>query len=413
MKVAVIGGGVAGLVAARALASRAELALFEALDHLGGDAYTIDVAHRGQSHPVETGFVVYADRSYPRFHALLRELGVATQPAQMSFSIRDEAGLEIGTHAVRAMPLRYLLERDPYRILYDALRFRRNARRHLGNPELTLGEFLELGGYSRAFTDYMLLPPCAAGWCSGFDTVRAFPFVRWYRFFQHHVPNIRDLPTWRVVRGGASRYVEPLAAPFAHAVRLRTPVTRVERRDGGGVWVVPAMGEPERFDQVIVATHADQALALLAEPSEREQRVLGAFHYSDNAMCVHHDPAVLPRNRRLWSSWNYTLEKPYGTLPRLTYLMNVLFRFESETPFCLSVNRDDVIDPALVVTRFRATHPRFDHAAFAAQAELPVVSGADRIHYCGAYFGFGIHEDSVVSGEAAARAVLGHQAANP
>ncbi len=407
MRVAIIGGGVAGLVAARTLAGRADIALFETHDHLGGDAYSLDLEHGGRQFPVETGFVVYAARTYPRFQALLDELGVENQPTRMSFSVRcDQSGIEIASHTIHAVQLAHVFSREPYQILYDALRFRRHARRHLHNPELTLGEYLEMGGYSRAFQDYVLLPPCAAGWCTDYDTVRGYPFARWYRFMEGHgLGSVRDAPTWYVVKGGTSRYVERLAAPFAQAVRLRTPVKRLERRQGA-VWVVTGNGEPERFDQAIVATHADQALAMLAEPTEYERRVLGAFQYSDNSMCLHSDPVVLPRNKHLWSSWNYYLEEPQSQLIKISYLMNSLFRFECERSFLLTANRDDVINPELVVKRFRAQHPRFTKAVFAVQPELAAISGAQLIHYCGAYFGFGIHEDAVVSGEAAARAVL-------
>ncbi|MBI4957009.1 MAG: FAD-dependent oxidoreductase, partial [Myxococcales bacterium] len=355
-----------------------------------------------------TGFVVYTDRTYPEFTRLLARLGVASEVTTMSFSVRDDQrGVEFGTHAMRAMAPRDFFVREPYQILWDALRFRRHARRHLGDPALTVGQYLERGRYSTAFQEYLLLPPCAAVWCADFDTIRAFPFARWYPFLERHgFANVLDPPVWRTVRGGASRYIEPLAAPFAERVRLRTPVVRLERRAAGGVWVATADGAPERFDEVVVATHADQALGLLAEPSERERRVLGAFHYSKNDVVVHHDPAVLPLDRRKWSAWNYWLEHPQRPVVTVTYLMNVLHRFESDVPFCLSLNRTEAIDPARIVARFEATHPRFDLAAFAAQDELASVSGADRIHYCGAYFGFGFHEEAVVSGQAAARAVL-------
>ena len=407
MKVAIVGGGVAGLVAARELAKRVDITLFEASDHLGGDAYTLEVERSGRRHPVETGFVVYTERTYPNFTRLLAELGVATQPATMSFSVRDDhEGVEFGTHALRTLELRHLLVREPWQILWDALRFRRHARRFLDVPRLTVGEYLERGRYSRAFQDYLLLPPCAAVWCADFDTIRAFPFARWFPFLERHgFADVRDPPVWRVVTGGASRYVRALAAPFEQAVRLRTPVRRIERRPGGGVWVVPAEGSPEPFDEVVVATHADQALALLAEPTDDERRVLGAFRYGQNDVVVHDDPAVLPRKRGAWSSWNYTLLHPHPPHATVSYLMNVLHRFEADVPLVLSLNRTEVIDPARIITRFTATHPRFDLALFAAQPELPRLSGADRVHYCGAYFGYGFHEEAVTSGLAAARAV--------
>ena len=408
-RVAIVGGGVSGLVSARLLSSAHDVTVFEAGERVGGHAATRVVADPVGPLAVDAGFVVYNERNYPNFARLLAELGVETQPASMSFSVSDErAGLEYaGTNlnTLFAQRLNVLRPRH-YRFLAEILRFNRTAKRALsaaaaGAPG-TLGDFLRAQRFSRALAEQYVIPLTAAIWSADPRCILDAPADFILRFLDNHsLLDLAGRPAWRVIRGGSAQYVRRLIRPFRDRIRTRTPVRRLRRR-AGGVEVVTDAG-PEVFDAVVVAAHSDQALAMLAPPTPVEESVLGAIRYQPNRAVLHTDVAVLPRLRRAWASWNYRTPREAGRPVTVTYNMTRLQSLPTQTTYCVSLNLDGAIDEQAVIARFDFEHPVFTRAAAAAQARRTEVSGADRIHYCGAYWGNGFHEDGVVSALAVAR----------
>ncbi len=403
MKIAVIGSGISGLVCAHLLHDEHQLTVFEAGEHIGGHTLTSAVERGGRPYQVDAGFVVYNEVNYPNFVRLLARLGVATQPTSMSFSVTDETtGLEYcGTSLDTLFAQRRNLVRPSFwRLLRSIDRFNREARellraadwRDRGGP--TLGRFLADGSHPPELAEQYLLPMTAAIWSTRPSDVLDVPALFLLRFLDNHnLLAARGHHTWRVVSGGSARYVEALVRPFRDRIRLATPVTAV-RRVAGGVEIAPG-DRRERFDQAIVATHSDQALALLADPSPAEREVLGAIPYQPNRATLHTDDRLLPTSRRARASWNYR-RLADGRLA-VTYDMCRLQGLDADPPFCVSLNLDDRIDRAKVIRRIDFSHPLFNRRALAAQRRHGEISGIDRVHYCGAYWRNGFHEDGVVS----------------
>jgi predicted NAD/FAD-binding protein len=405
MKVAIIGAGIAGNVAAHRLHRAHEITVFEAAAHAGGHSDTHEVEVAGRSLAVDTGFIVYNERTYPRFTALLRELGVATQESRMSFSVRDEAsGIEYNGTSLNALfaQRRNLLRPAFLGMVRDILRFNREAPCLLHAPggELPLAELLDRGRYGRAFREHYILPMGAAIWSTDPGRMLGFPARFFVRFLHHHgMLTVNDRPVWRTVTGGSARYVERLTAPFRQRIRLATPVERIRRLPGGAI--VKARGlEAERFDAVFLACHSDQALALLADASDAEREVLAAIPYQRNEAVLHTDARLLPRRRLAHAAWNYH-RLPGGGPVALTYHMNILQRLESPEPLLVTLNRSDAIDPARVLKRMVYHHPLFTPISVAAQARQRELNGARRTYFCGAWWRNGFHEDGVASAEAA------------
>jgi len=404
VRIAVVGTGIAGLVAARGLYAAHELSVFEAADWLGGHTHTLDVPGAGGGTlAVDTGFIVFNRTTYPRFCALLGELGLEPQASDMSFSVSC-GGLEYegsgwnGLFARRSNALRP----DFWRLLRDLVRFYREAPHTLEGPDdgRTLGEFLAQGRYSRPFVEQHLVPMASAVWSARAEDLRAFPLRFLVRFFANHgFLRLEGRPQWLVVPGGSRRYVERLVAPFRGRIRLSTPVASV-RRVAGGVLLRTARGEEELFERVILATHADQSLRLLVDATAREREVLGAFAYQANDVVLHTDARVMPRARRAWASWNYHLADPPSALPTVSYWMNRLQGLRGERDHFVTLNRTAELEPRAILARFTYHHPLYSRAACAAQARHAEVDGAHGVHFCGAYWGYGFHEDGVKSAEA-------------
>jgi predicted NAD/FAD-binding protein len=402
MKIAVIGSGIAGNVAAHHLYREHDITVFEADDHAGGHSHTHDVPLGGRNYAVDTGFIVFNDRTYPNFQRLLRELGIASQESSMSFSVRDEAsGLEYNGTTLNTLfaQRRNLLRPSFLGMVRDILRFNREAPALLdaADDALTLGAFLDAGGYRRAFVEHYLVPMGAAIWSTDPQRMLGFPARFFVRFFHNHgMLSVNDRPVWRSVPGGSRSYVRRLTEPFAHRLRLRTPA-RGLRRLPNQVLVELDGGASERFDCVFLACHSDQALALLRDPAPAEREVLGAIGYQENEAVLHTDTRLLPRARRAWAAWNYHV--PAEPLPRvaLTYNMNILQRLDAPETLCVTLNRREAIDPARILKRITYRHPLYTPAAVAAQARQRELNGARRTYYCGAYWRFGFHEDGVVS----------------
>ncbi|MDR6288472.1 hypothetical protein E9232_000979 [Inquilinus ginsengisoli] len=410
MRIAVIGTGISGLGAAHLLRSRAEIVLYDGAARAGGHANTVDVGQDGRQVPVDTGFIVCNQATYPNFLRLLGTLGVATEPTDMSFSFSAAGGrFEYAGDTLGGLfaQRRNAFRPAHYGMLRDILRFYREAPGHLdaGSADLTLGDLLAGGGYGSGFVHDHLLPMGAAIWSCPTAEMLRFPARSFIRFFANHgLLSVRDRPVWRSVPGGSRRYVEALTAPFAGSLRLGTPVASLHRT-AIGVVVRDAAGQEDRFDQVVVATHADQALALLAEATPLEREVLGAFRFQGNDAVLHDDPALMPQRKRAWASWNYLSEDRRGGAVSVTYWMNRLQPLPGLRPVFVSLNPFRAPRPGSVLARIRYDHPVFDHRALAAQAAIGTIQGRGGIWFCGAWCGYGFHEDGLAAGIAVAEAL--------
>jgi predicted NAD/FAD-binding protein len=422
VRIAVIGAGVSGLVAAHLLQREHEIVVYEADSRAGGHAHTVRVDTPLGSHHVDTGFIVLNDRNYPNFTRLLEKLGVATQPTHMSFSVKGEhedfeyAGTPRGLYCQR----RNLASPRFQRMIVDLLRFNRELRAMLargehtglaahgerqaraGEREESLGEFLTRRRFSSAFVERLIVPQVSAVWSADPRQMRSFPVRFMAEFFANHgMLGFRGRPRWSTIAGGSARYVDALIAPFRERVRLRTPVRSILRGEDR-VEVTSARADgaatTESYDHVVIATHSDQALALLGDPSELERRLLGAIPYQRNEAVLHTDSALLPRRRAARAAWNFHLLREPKPLSTVTYYMNHLQRLRADRDFCVTLNRTEAIDPAKIIATIPYSHPVYTPAGVAAQSEHARISGlAGRTHYCGAYWGWGFHEDGVLS----------------
>ncbi len=407
--VAVVGSGISGLSAAWLLAQRHDVTLIEADRRLGGHSNTVDAPGKIGPIPVDTGFIVYNTASYPNLIALFEHLGVPTAPTEMSFAVSlDHGGYEYagsGLTSLFGQPSN-LLRPSHWRMIADTLRFFREARDldlTGGEDGLTLGQYLANAGYSDAFIARHILPMAAAIWSTPSRAVLDFPVAAFVRFFANHgLLQIKDRPEWRTVIGGSREYVMRLSAAFAGESLLGEPALRITRA-GGGVIVTTAKGA-RRFDACVIATHGDDALRLLADPDGDERALLGAFQYAQNRAVLHSDASLMPRRRRLWSSWNYLGQgRGIDAALSVTYWMNnlqPLGETSGELFVTLNPNRD--IAAERVVATFDYAHPIFDASAMRAQRELWRLQGRRRTWFCGSYFGYGFHEDGLQSGLAAA-----------
>jgi len=408
MRLAIIGTGISGMAAAHLLAANHEVTVFEADSRVGGHTHTVTVARTGRSYELDTGFIVCNDRTYPNFLRLLAKLGVATQPSDMSFSVRCESsGLEYSGGSLTglfAQPSN-LFRWSFHRMLREILRFNREAPALLAEPAdgPELGDYLRANRYSAEFIDHYLVPMAAAIWSAEPAQIWRFPAKFLVRFCQNHgLLSIFDRPQWMTVAGGSHRYVEKIIAPFRDRIRLNAAVTSI-KREREGVIVTTADGHAESFDQAVVAVHGDQALRMLAGPTAQEREVLGGFTYLENEVALHMDKSLMPTNSRAWASWNYHVPHQPVQRATVTYHLNRLQNLQSDENFYVTLNRTDAIEPSKIVRKIIYHHPVYSRASFAAQKRWAEVSGVDRIHYCGAHWGYGFHEDGVNSALAVGR----------
>jgi predicted NAD/FAD-binding protein len=409
MRIAVVGAGVSGLVVAHLLHGNHQVTVFEAADYAGGHTNTVRVDTSDETLYVDSGFIVFNDRNYPSFERLLQRLGVAWQPSVMSFSVSDgtgdfeySSGSPNGLFAKRA----HLVTPWFHRMMADLARFNRAARELLAqpDPDISLGEWLDRHMFSRAFVERLIVPQVSAVWSADPAQRWSFPARFLAEFFDNHgVLSFRGRPQWRAIRGGSFRYVEALTRPFADRLRLSTPVQAVSRHSDH-VLLTARGCEPERFDEVVFATHSNQALSLLADATGSEHEILGSIPYQPNEAVVHTDTRMLPRRRRAWASWNYHLLDQPGDRTTVTYHMNRLQSLTSRVQLCVTLNRTSEIDPDKVLRRITYEHPVFTREGVKAQQRMQEISGRNRTSYCGAYWGWGFHEDGVASAlRAAAR----------
>jgi predicted NAD/FAD-binding protein len=415
MKLAIVGSGISGLAVAHRLRGQADITLFEAGDYFGGHTHTVDLtlnqAGRRVTHGIDTGFLVFNERTYPELIRLFAELGVATARSDMSFSAQvigpaGQPALEwSGSSLNTVFAQRGNLVRPRFLgMLADVLRFNRMANvLALGNRDAELmqplADFLRQQGFSSAFRDWYLLPMLGCIWSCPTDQMLEFPLATLIRFCHNHgLIQVSDRPQWWTVAGGARQYVEKITAGIPDK-RLRCPVQRIARDEQGVL--VTSGGQTERFDKLVLASHSDQSLALLAEPSEAERAVLGAIRYQPNRAVLHTDPSVLPRQRRAWAAWNYeSADRTDGSGQSvcLHYWINQLQPLPFTQPVLVSLNPLRAIDPSQVHASFDYSHPVFDLAAIRAQSGVAALQGQRHTYFCGAWTGYGFHEDGLKSG---------------
>ncbi|MGL5304408.1 MAG: NAD(P)/FAD-dependent oxidoreductase [Aeromonas sp.] len=410
-KIAIVGSGISGLCSGYLLHKLHDITLFEAAPTLGGHTATVDVSQAGRDYAIDTGFIVFNDRTYPHFLTLLEQLGVACQPTQMSFSVKSPDGLEYNGHNLDTLfaQRRNLLCPRCYRFVAEILRFNRAAigwladGKHLPEGQgqedrdgLTLGDFLQAGHFSDYFARHYILPMGAAIWSSTLADMRAFPLGFFLRFFANHgLLEVANRPQWYVIAGGSREYIWPLTAGWRSQIRLSCPVLGI-LRVADGVVITSGEGE-EHFDEVILACHSDQALALLGDASPAEIAILAGMPYQANDVWLHTDASCLPSRQKAWASWNYQLDENEHGRPLVSYNMNILQGVRSPAPFCVSLNPVGRVDERKVLRRFVYHHPVFNQVAIASQQRRGEICGQRHTHFCGAYWYHGFHEDGVRS----------------
>ena len=405
MKIAVVGGGIAGMMSLYLLQRQHEVTLFEANDYLGGHTATVDVVVNDQPYAIDTGFIVFNNWTYPLFNRFLAELKVPFQPTEMSFSVKNEqTGLEYNGNSFRTLfaQKRNLVKPSFWKMLLDIVRFNKLAKKLLAQDhadlDLTLGDFLSQYRFGDAIRDQYLLPMGAAIWSAGLSDMPSFPLRFFLRFFDNHgLLSVNNRPQWSVVCGGSREYVRRLQQLVTvDSVQLSRAVSSVERHDNH-VMITLSDGQQQQFDCVVFACHSDQALALLADPSDAEQSVLGGIAYQQNEVVLHTDHRLLPLRRSAWAAWNYNLASSTAEKATLTYNMNILQQLTADTTFCVTLNNTSAIAPDKILRQFQYAHPVFNSYTMQAQQRRAEINGLQNSYFCGAYWYNGFHEDGVRS----------------
>jgi len=416
LDIAVVGGGITGLGAAWLLARRHRVTVFESEPRLGGHSHTVEIPGPDGSMPVDTGFIVYNERNYPNLVALFHQLGIKTRASEMSFAVSaDDGAFEYAGTSIAGLlaQRRNLLRPRFWRMMRDVVRFYRKAPHDLAAGACrgqSLGDYLERGGYSMAFVRDHLLPMGAAIWSSSPCGMSEHPAEEFVRFFLNHgLLQVEDRPQWRTVAGGSRAYVSSIRSATPAVFLTSTPVRAIRRTDDGVIVTSP--GTSRRFDRVVIAAHADHALSMLADPSPLERSLLGAFRYQTNEAVLHRDPALMPKRRAAWSSWNYLSRSGQLDEQRVcvTYWMNRLQSLPDNWPAFVTLNPAAPISDDLVFGRYDYEHPLFNQTTAATQRRLWELQGQRQTWFCGSYWGAGFHEDGLQAGLAAAEAAGGAQ----
>lgn len=415
MRIAVVGGGISGIAVATMLEGHFDVTLFEACERLGGHSNTVAVTLDEQTFNVDTGFIVHNRRNYPVFCSLLDTWGVATQPSEMSFSVSDErSGLEFAGRGIRGLlaQRRNVVRPSFWRLMFSVVRFGHLGKKLLQTAEpfdpyeMNVGDFLDRHHFSRDFEERYLLPLGSAIWSADPTTFSQFPVRALMRFLDNHgLLSLRNRPEWRTIVGGSQSYVEAARQHFRGEIRLDSPVLSVQREETG-VTVNLKTGS-EHFDEVVFAVHSDQVLEILSDATLEEKEVLDAIAYQRNVAVLHTDRRMMPSTNRAYASWNYFRSKHPTTLASVTYWMNCLQRLNATKDIFVSLNREDEIDPPLVLGTYVYHHPVYDADAFRAQARWSSINGIRHTWFCGAYWGYGFHEDGAASALRVARALTG------
>lgn len=405
--IAIIGTGISGLTCGYLLSKQHNVRLFEANHYIGGHTNTVSVNVAGRDYRIDTGFIVYNDWTYPNFMELMEQIGVQGQDTEMSFSVKHaKSKLEYNGNNLNTLfaQRRNILNPKFYRMLADIVKFNNLCKEIHANGNidetLTLQDLIAKNALGKDFADNYLFPMCAAIWSSSLEQVTQFSAKFFINFFINHgLLNITDRPQWKTIQGGSSEYIKPLTASFIDDIHLNSPVKSVTS-EGSQKRVLLDNGEHWLADEVIFACHSDQALNLLSSPSDRQRDILSALQYADNDVVLHTDTSILPKRPLAWASWNYLLTGETDEAARpacITYDMNILQRIESDTTFCVTLNKTDLIDQNKILRRFTYSHPQFNHHTVAAQQSRSDICGSDGLHFCGAYWYNGFHEDGVKS----------------
>ena len=406
MKIAIIGSGISGLTTAWYLRHKHNITLFEANDYAGGHTATVDVEVDSGQYAIDTGFIVFNDRTYPNFEQLLMELDIQGQASEMSFSVHnDNNGLEYNGHGLSSLfaQKKNLFKPQFFRFLYEITKFNRLAKQTAYEnieQQQTLGDFLQQHDLSDYFTENYILPMGAAIWSSSLADMRNIPLDFFLRFFLNHgLLDIVNRPQWYVIPGGSREYVNRMLVEIEPLIKLNSPVQQVSRLNDQ-VYIT-VNDSVEVFDHVIFACHSDQALALLADSTTNEQQILSAMAYQDNEVVLHTDESILPNEKAAWASWNYHLplisNDSQQQLPALTYNMNILQGIDAPETFCVTLNQTQDIDPSKILRQFTYAHPVFNRSSIHAQQQRHLINGIENTWFCGAYWYNGFHEDGVRS----------------
>ena len=402
MKIAIIGTGISGLTSAYLLSKEHIVHVYEAQEYIGGHVHTLPVHLNGISYEIDTGFIVFNDRTYPNFNKLLNKINVLSQPTSMSFSVKCETtGLEYnGTSLNGLFAQRLNLIKPSFLLMVkDILRFNRDAKEFLTDSveEITFGEFLNRGGYSNALKNNYVLPMASAIWSAKSKVIENANFRFFAQFFENHgMLNISDRPQWRVIKGGSKQYTLKLIEPITNKIRINSPVDKIIRKNKG-IEVVYNKQQKELYDRVIIATHSDQALKMIENPSNAEIEILSSIPYQTNVAHLHWDCSVLPKQKNAWASWNYFKPNKLKDETTVTYYMNMLQSLNIPRNICVSLNIEEHIDPKKIYKKIIYQHPVFTSQAILAQKRHKEIDGVDKIHFCGAYWGSGFHEDGINS----------------
>ena len=401
MKIAIVGSGIAGLTAAYRLHPHHQITLFEASPRLGGHSNTVTVDLPEGKIPVDTGFIVFNDWTYPNFISLMKEIGIEGKATEMSFSVKDEQrDFEYNGHTLNTVfAQRRNLGRPAFwGMLRDIIRFNKEAKELLesNQDDLTLGDFLKERRYGDLFSDHYIIPMGAAIWSTSTEQMLDFPIKYFARFFENHgLLNVVNRPQWYTIPGGSQEYVKKLSSSFIDNVRLNTPVMEI-RRKPNFVEIFSAVGK-ERFDEVVLACHSDQALRLLKDATKEETEILGSIPYQRNEAVLHQDISLLPNRKKAWASWNYHLDHTQQDTVAVTYNMNILQHIPTPPHLLVTLNRTERIKTEKILSKIDYEHPVYNEASVRAQQRHREISGLNRTHFCGAYWRNGFHEDGVVS----------------
>ncbi|MBU2882440.1 FAD-dependent oxidoreductase [Psychrosphaera sp. B3R10] len=403
--IAVIGTGVSGLVSAHLLSKRHNVTVFEKNDYIGGHTATVEVNLDGKSYDIDTGFIVFNDRTYPNFQKLLGQISIDEQETEMSFSVLNTlTGLEYNGHNLNSLfaQRKNIFSLTFWRLLRSIVRFNKTCKSLYTegaiDPNLTLGQFLKDQRFNDFFAQHYILPMGAAIWSTSLTQMRDFPLQFFIQFFYNHgLLNISDRPQWYVIPGGSKNYIPNLIKPFADNIILNSDIAKVIQDETGPI-IEFSNGDQQQFDEVILACHSDQALALLDNPTAQQQDILGDIEYSQNEVILHTDTNLLPKHKLAWASWNYQLDDNRDQPAAVTYNMNILMGLKN-TPhtFCVTLNQSQNIQPDKVLKKFIYHHPIFNNKSFKAQKRREEICGTNNIHFAGAYWYNGFHEDGVKS----------------
>ncbi len=404
-KIAIIGAGISGLLSGYLLSRKYDVTLFEANKYLGGHTHTRPVQSGGKTYPVNTGFIVFNDWTYPNFIKLMNELKVPSEASEMSFSVRDEnTGLEYNGTSLNSLFAQRsnLLKPAFWLMIKDILRFNKQTVEMIENNTLsdqqTLGEFVKQHNYSNRFVNHYIVPMGSAIWSASVDVIMDFPLRFFLKFFNNHgMLSVDNRPQWRVISGGSQAYIEPLVQPFKDNIHLNTPIAAVTRHENG-VTLKTVAGAEFEFDQVVFACHSDQALDMLDNPTAQESEILGAIPYQMNEVVLHTDKRLMPKRKLAWAAWNYHIPQRLSEYSMVTYHMNALQNFDdAPDDFMVTLNRTAEIAPGKIIEKFNYAHPVFTMDGIAAQNRHSEINNKNNTHFCGAYWFNGFHEDGVNS----------------